>query len=428
MKNKKVLTLCTVIALGLGTAACSGNQEAAGTQSQSQGEQTTEEQLSRADADLVIWCDNNRAPIIEEYAETFGQAHGLTVKVQVAGDVRGQFSTAAKVGKGPDIVVGAHDWLGGFVQNGMVRPLNIDAGTEALFSEVAMDGAKFEGKTYGLPYAVENIALIRNTDLAPDAPESIDQMLEQGNTLMEAGSADRILVQEVSKSGNAYYAYPYLSAYGGGIFAQDESGQFDPNRVIVDSEESKKGGELLARLGKEGVLSTNISGDNSMALFTEGRTPYLISGPWAIESITNAGINYEISPLPTVPDGGRMQPFVGIQLFYVSANASNPAVAEEFLLGVLPNKELQIDLYKVGHRAPALKSALDAVSTSDPDISAWAEAGQDALPMPNIPAMNSVWGPLGQATADVIAGVAEPGPRFDAAAEEIRDAIARSNE
>jgi arabinogalactan oligomer/maltooligosaccharide transport system substrate-binding protein len=43
--------------------------------------------------------------------------------------------------------------------------------------------------------------------------------------------------------------------------------------------------------------------------------------------------------------------------------------------------------------------------------------------MPNIPAMNSVWGPLGQAAADVIAGKAEAKARFDAAQKEIEKAI-----
>ncbi|XCB30818.1 extracellular solute-binding protein [Arcanobacterium hippocoleae] len=152
----------------------------------------------------------------------------------------------------------------------------------------------------------------------------------------------------------------------------------------------------------------------------------MISGPWAVESAKKAGIDYGISSLPTVPNGGAMQPFVGVQMFYVSAHAANPGVAEEFLLETLPNEQLQVELFNVGHRAPALKSALEKVSASDKDIIAWFEAGKDALPMPNIPAMNAVWGPLGQASADVISGAAEPGPRFDAAAEEIRKAIAES--
>ena len=56
-------------------------------------------------------------------------------------------------------------------------------------------------------------------------------------------------------------------------------------------------------------------------------------------------------------------------------------------------------------------------------VAAWAAAGKDGKPMPNIPAMNAVWGPMGQAMADVISGKAAPDARFNAAQKEIEAAI-----
>ncbi len=58
-------------------------------------------------------------------------------------------------------------------------------------------------------------------------------------------------------------------------------------------------------------------------------------------------------------------------------------------------------------------------------MKSWFEAGAGGQPMPNIPAMNSVWGPLGQAAADVIAGKAAAKVRFDAAQKEIVANIAK---
>ena len=46
------------------------------------------------------------------------------------------------------------------------------------FSEVAVQAFTYEGQTYGLPYAVENIALVRNTDLVPDAPATFEEMVQ----------------------------------------------------------------------------------------------------------------------------------------------------------------------------------------------------------------------------------------------------------
>ena len=127
-----------------------------------------------------------------------------------------------------------------------------------------------------------------------------------------------------------------------------------------------------------------------------------MTGPWAVDKAKDAGIKYAISPLPTI-EGKKMQPFLGVQMFYVSAKAKNDAFAQEFVTNYVTKKDLQLALFAAGHRPPALKAAYAEVVTTDPDVKAWYEAGAGALPMPNIPAMNSVWGPLGQATADVVA-------------------------
>jgi arabinogalactan oligomer/maltooligosaccharide transport system substrate-binding protein len=79
---------------------------------------------------------------------------------------------------------------------------------------------------------------------------------------------------------------------------------------------------------------------------------------------------------------------------------------------------MQLALFEAGQRPPALQSALDTVSADDADIEAWSAAGEGASPMPNIPAMNAVWAPLGQATADIVSGD-DPAERLQAAQEEI---------
>jgi arabinogalactan oligomer/maltooligosaccharide transport system substrate-binding protein len=120
-----------------------------------------------------------------------------------------------------------------------------------------------------------------------------------------------------------------------------------------------------------------------------------------------------------------MKPFLGVQMFYVSSKAKNAALAQEFVTNYIPRKDVQLALFEVGKRPPALAEAYEEVAASDPDVKAWYEAGVDGLPMPNIPAMNAVWGPFGQATADIISGKAGAQARLDAAAKEITANIAK---
>jgi arabinogalactan oligomer / maltooligosaccharide transport system substrate-binding protein len=250
-------------------------------------------------------------------------------------------------------------------------------------------------------------------------------LVSQGQALVKSGKATNILLQEVGKTGTAFYTYPYLKAFEGGIFALKANGDYDPSKVIVNSVGSIKGATELAALGQSKALSANVDATNVDALLDAGKVPFYITGPWSIDKAKKANIKYVISPLPSLTNGGKMQPFLGIQMFYVSAKAKNAAFAQEFVTQYVPREDVQLALFAAGHRPPVLTSAYAKAAASDPDVTAWYEAGKGGQAMPNIPAMNSVWGPLGQAEADVIAGKAQPQPRFDAAQKEIVANIAK---
>ncbi|NOZ72056.1 MAG: hypothetical protein GXP38_09100, partial [Chloroflexi bacterium] len=54
------------------------------------------ETITRADADLVIWADNTRAPVMRDVATKFQDEYGVTVAVQEVGfgDIRDQVKLA----------------------------------------------------------------------------------------------------------------------------------------------------------------------------------------------------------------------------------------------------------------------------------------------------------------------------------------------
>lgn len=387
---------------------------------------TTGAPVRDANADLVIWTDADRAETVKKIAGDFGSANGVNVSVQIATKTREQFKDATAVEKGPDIVVGAHDWLGEFVQNAIVAPVPLDPATAAKMQPNAMSASKFNGQNYGVPYATENLALMRNTALAPDAPKTMDELVAMGTKIKNesGGKVTNVLIQPVGKTGNAYYSYPYLSAFGGGIFEMKANGDYDPSKVIVGSANSIKGAAVMGALGKAGVLSTNVGDDNAEGLFDAGKAPFMITGPWGMTNAKKSNIKFAISSLPSLTGGGPMQPFLGVQLFYVSAKAKNKALAQEFVTKWITKKDVQMEFFKALNRPPALTEAYTEATASDDDVKAFGEAGKDAKPMPNIPAMNSVWGPLGQAAADVVAGK-DPATRFAAAQAEIVANIAK---
>ena len=53
-------------------------------------------------------------------------------------DIPDQLAVAGPSGEGPDIIIGAHDWLGQLVTNGLVAPLDL-ASVSVYFLDAAMN-------------------------------------------------------------------------------------------------------------------------------------------------------------------------------------------------------------------------------------------------------------------------------------------------
>lgn len=128
---------------------------------------------------LVIWADDTRAPVLRDIAGEFAATTGVEVEVvEIAYDqIRGQFITAAPTGQGPDIIVGAHDWVGELAANGLLEPINFGPKL-AEFSAPAVQAFSYGGQNYGVPQGTENIAIIYNKALVPEMPETWDELLE----------------------------------------------------------------------------------------------------------------------------------------------------------------------------------------------------------------------------------------------------------
>lgn len=391
----------------------------------SQKKSNTSTAAKKSGGTLVIWADDKRTAALKPFADQFGKENGLTVQVQaVSKDLQTNFLTASQSGKAPDIVVGAHDWIGNLVQNGAIDPVQLSAAQKAAFSAQSIKAVTFNDQLYGVPYAVENLALIRNTALAPDAPATIEDLVATGKKLKAEGKVSEIMSLQVGQTGDAYHIYPLYSSAGGYLFGTKPNGDYDPKDLGVAKPEAQAAFAKIAALGEkgEGALKRSIGSDNAIATFTSGKAAYLVSGPWALTDIKKAGLKYDVSPIPGFAGGKPAQPFIGVQAFYVASKGRNKAVAQEFVANYLTKTDLAQALYQAEPRPPALTAALDAVKGSDPDLQKFLDAGKNGVILPAIPEMASIWDPFGKAEAAVVGGADVPSS-VQAAAKAIQDKI-----
>jgi arabinogalactan oligomer/maltooligosaccharide transport system substrate-binding protein len=374
---------------------------------------------------LTIWADDKYSRAIKGSAAQWGEQNDVQVNIQtVSKDLQTVFVTASQAGKGPDLVMGAHDWIGNLVQNGTIDPLQITDDTRAAFNELSLEGVTFNGQVYGIPYAIENVVLFRNTDLAPEAPRSLEELVAKGKELKAAGKVSEIMALPVGANGDAYHMYPIYTAGGGYLFGKNSEGGYDPKDLGLSKPAATKAFEKIAGLGEEGdgALKRSISPDNVTSVFTGKKTAFLLSGPWQIPDLEKSGVNYEISAIPGFQGGSEAKPFVGVQAMYVASRGRFKSLAQEFATNYFIQPEVAIALYKADRRPPPLKAAFAEVAKTDPDMAKILEAGKNGDIMPAIPEMATVWDPLGKAESAVIGG-APPGSTVAAAAKAISGQI-----
>ena len=89
---------------------------------------------------VVIWADADRVPAVTKVANAWAASKGVTVQVvqKQQGPIRQEVSTVA-VDTAPDVIVGAHDWVGELSGNGSIVPLSPSAATRAQFPAYALN-------------------------------------------------------------------------------------------------------------------------------------------------------------------------------------------------------------------------------------------------------------------------------------------------
>ncbi len=386
----------------------------------------------RGNQDLVIWTDEVRMPAVQAVADKFGEANGISVGVQSIVDTRANFITANQAGNGPDIVVGAHDWLGQLVSNGAVDPVQLSSDTIAMYSDKSIQAVTYDGQIYGVPYSIETLALFCNKAVVGDKTfATLDDAIAAGQAAKDAGKVQSALNVPVGTAGDPYHMQPLYTSAGGYLFGTNPDGSYNPDDLGVGTESGIAAGQKIGELGSAGVLTTAISTDNAIALFAAGQAGCLVSGPWALSDVRKGlgDDGYTLQPIPGFAGMSPAQPFSGVNSFFIASNGKNKNFAQAFVTGTtaggLNTVEAMTTLFEAENRPPTMTEVRDAVAPSNPDVETFAEAADAAAPMPAIPAMDQVWTPLGVAYANIVDG-ADAASEMTKAASTIMSAIAKS--
>ena len=402
---RRGIAMFGVLAVTATLAACSNGS------SSSSSSQSASASSGSSVGSLTVWADDTRYSQIQELAKDFTAATKVDVQVvqKSETDMDQEFISQVPTGNGPDVIVMAHDKLGQMVKNGVVSPVDLGE-AKSKFSEAAIQGVTYDGKTYGVPYAVESVALVRNNKLTTDTPKTFDEMIASGK---KAGSEYPFVVQ-MSTDGDPYHLYAFESSFGNEVFKQSADGSYT-SELTLGGEGASEFTQWLKEQGAAKTLNPNITADVAKDAFLKGNAAYMVTGPWNVTAAKAAGLDVSVLPIPSA-GGKEAKPFVGVQMFYQSSKTQNQVLVSKFFQ-YLETKEAQSKLQQLGGRVPAMTEVAD--SLTDENLKQFASIAGSGLPMPAIPEMKAVWVYWGKTEVAIVNG-ADPASSWETMVNNIK--------
>jgi len=407
-----------------------GNDEGKGSGNE------VEELKPEEGASLILWDNADAEQEWAKYvAEEFEKKYGVPVEVQHVNhtDSATKLKTDGPAGLGADVFNAAHDHLGALVTGGLILPnlvSNLDEYKND-FIQPALDAVSYttdgESKLYGFPIAMETYALYYNKDLVDQPATTWDELIAQSKEFQKDSTKAKPKYGFMYEVANFYYVHAFLSGYGGYVFGDNNT---DPTDLGLNNEGAVKAGQFLQKIHNEilPMKKEDISADLIGQFFKDGQLLYTISGPWSIADYKDAGVNFGVVPLPKLENGEVPNSFSGVKAYYVNAYSKYPKAAT-LLAQFASSEEMLMKRFEMTGQIPPQKALLesDAVQ-SDEYVKAFSEQLQHSTPMPNIPAMPAVWGPMEAAFTTIWNENADPKAALDSATKQIEDAIKSQSE
>jgi len=364
---------------------------------------------------LTIWINGDKAYNgLAEVGKRFEKATGVKVVVEHPQDAPAKFQQAAAAGKGPDVMIWAHDRAGEWVAAGLVEPIAPKAKFTGQFEKVGFDAFTFGGKQWGYPLAVDAVGLIYNKALVPTPPKTFEEIFALDKELQKKGK--HAILWDYN---NTYFTFPLLAATGGYAFGRNAKGDYVATDVGVNNAGAVQGAEMVNKLIAEGVMPKGANYSSMEAAMNKGDVAMMISGPWAWANLKKAKIDFGVAPIPSI--GGKpSKAFIGVQGAMINKASTNKQLAVEFIenymltvdglktmdadvsLGVTPQK----DFYKTRAGDPLIAATMQNVKTG--------------TLMPSLPEMNKFWSAMESALGNITQGRQKPKEALDAAAARIK--------
>lgn len=267
-----------------------------------------------ANKTVIVWADNTRGPNLQTVlAAKSDWVPGITIKIVTFSGfdaLKTAFDNATAL-TGPDIVVGANDWVPTGAKQGKLAPVTLSSSVRASFTSNNLGDLTYQGVLYGVPLDYNNVGMIYNSKLT-GKPLTLGQMV---NFYLANKTADKLTAGLcVAGGGMSFGGVSVLSALGGAPYVMTPNGSVsataDPVPAATVAANINK--FLLDKKGKSnGFFPATDTGCKTA--FLAGTVPYAIIGNWEWTDYAKAGFDMStLMPVPGVNHGQYGSAFASV--------------------------------------------------------------------------------------------------------------------
>lgn len=256
---------------------------------------------------LAMQYDTNTRPFMEKLEAAFNRDNPdvkLSVEIVDWNTGKDKLNTLLAAGNAPDLVNVGSRWIPEFVALDAVEPLDSYVTQEFRdrFIPIALQGATYQGKLYGLPIAVSARALYVNQGLldaaGAKAPENWEQLVQVAKKIQAPEKGIFGFGMQGNKVETDVYFYYFLWANGGEILSPDGT------KAAFNSPEGVEALQFMCDLvNKYKVTEPNPTAYDREALqdqFKAGKLGMMITGPWFWGMLAKQvpNLKYSLAPIP----------------------------------------------------------------------------------------------------------------------------------
>lgn len=342
-----------------------------------------------------------------------------------------QLITLFAGGQAPDVIQVGGEYLGSFVGDGLIQPLNRWTDKwDALddFPKAAIVDGTVNGKLYTVPYRLDQRTLLYRTDFFDERgldtkkpPSTWESLLTAAKKLVQTDSNGAI-----QRAGFNTGADPTLI---GALMLQNGARFANPDgkRAVFNSKEGVDALQFLSDLAvKHGVGLTSGSPWEKADPIVTGRTAMEFGGDWTLGMMALYDPkNAKAVGVALPPKRATRSGFLNVNKWAITSASKEPTAAWKWIEFV-SRPEILTEISKVNSFLPARKSVIASSPwANDPRWLVFLKAVEETVPLPgNAYSFGRVIQLLGQAVGHVLAQEKPAKEALDEAAKQATRVLA----